>query len=213
MASWLESRRLGQCVVVALGLAPVTWLVVRALRGELGVDPVETLSQVSGDWTLRFLLATLAITPASRFLGLNRLIRYRRTIGLTAFGYAVFHFVCFVWLDQWFVWADIVSEIAKRRWITIGFGTLLLLVPLAITSTNGMLRRLGARRWRRLHRLVYLAGIGGVMHYWWAVKADTRVPFVYGSILAVLLMARLVPTRRRAFARTPLTVDPATQER
>jgi len=102
-----------------------------------------------------------------------------------------------VWLDQWFVWADIVAEIADRLWITIGFATLLLLIPLAVTSTNGMVRRLGARRWRRLHRLVYLAGVGGVMHYWWAVKADTRVPLVYGLILAVLLMVRLVPRRRR----------------
>jgi sulfoxide reductase heme-binding subunit YedZ len=170
---------------------------MRALNGDLGVDPVETLSQVSGDWTLRFLLVTLAITPASRFLGLNQLIRYRRTVGLTTFGYAVCHFACFVWLDQWFVWADIVAEISDRLWITIGFATLLLLVPLAVTSTNGMVRRLGARRWRRLHRLVYLAGVGGVMHYWWAVKADTRVPLVYGLILAGLLAVRLVPRRRR----------------
>jgi sulfoxide reductase heme-binding subunit YedZ len=191
------SRRLGQFLVVGFGLAPATWLTIRALNGDLGVDPVETLSQVSGDWTLRFLLVTLAITPASRFLGLNQLVRYRRTIGLTTFGYAVFHFSCFVWLDQWFVWADIVAEIADRLWITIGFATLLLLIPLAVTSTNGMVRRLGARRWRRLHRLVYLAGVGGVMHYWWAVKADTRVPLVYGSILAVLLVMRLVPRRRR----------------
>lgn len=197
MSSRVVSRRLGQVIVVGLGLAPATWLAIRAFRGNLGVDPVETLSQVSGDWTLRYLLVTLAITPASRFLGLNQLIRYRRTVGLTAFGYAVFHFACFVWLDQWFVWADIVAEIADRLWITIGFATLLLLIPLAVTSTNGMVRRLGARRWRRLHRLVYLAGVGGVMHYWWAVKADTRVPLVYGLILAVLLVLRLVPRRRR----------------
>ncbi len=197
MSSGVVSRRLGQFIVVGLGLAPATWLAIRALNGDLGVDPVETLSQVSGDWTLRFLLVTLAITPASRFLGLNQLIRYRRTVGLTTFGYAVFHFACFVWLDQWFVWADIVAEIADRLWITIGFATLLLLIPLAVTSTNGMVRRLGARRWRRLHRLVYLAGAGGVMHYWWAVKADTRVPLVYGLILAVLLVLRLVPRRRR----------------
>ncbi len=197
MSSRVVSRRLGPFLVVGFGLAPATWLTIRALNGDLGVDPVETLSQVSGDWTLRFLLVTLAITPASRFLGLNQLVRYRRTIGLTTFGYAVFHFSCFVWLDQWFVWADIVAEIADRLWITIGFATLLLLIPLAVTSTNGMVRRLGARRWRRLHRLVYLAGVGGVMHYWWAVKADTRVPLVYGSILAVLLVMRLVPRRRR----------------
>lgn len=206
------SRRLGQLLVLGLGLAPLTWLAIRALRGDLGVDPVETLSQVSGDWTLRFLLVTLAITPVSRVLGLNRLIRYRRTVGLTTFGYAVFHFTCFVWLDQWFVWADIVAEIVERLWITIGFATLLLLIPLAVTSTNGMVRRLGARRWRRLHRLVYLAGVGGVTHYWWAVKADTRAPLVYGLILAVLLMARFIPKRRRSPVRSSLAADLAGQE-
>lgn len=190
---WIE-----RFVVIGILLAPATWIVGRVAVGDLGADPVETLSQETGRWALRFLLATLAVTPARRWLGWNRLVVHRRSLGLAAFGYAIVHFLLFVGLDQGFDLAAIVGEIAERRWITLGFTALVLMIPLALTSTNGMVRRLGARRWRRLHRLVYLVGLAAVLHYFWAVKADTRLPIVYGLVLAVLLASRLVPRRARA---------------
>lgn len=174
-------------------LAPAAWLAYRTVSGDLGADPVETLSQETGRWTLRLLLVTLAITPARRLLGWNRLIRYRRMAGLFAFAYGCLHLSCFVALDQFFDPAGIAREIAERRWITIGMASWLLLVPLAATSTDAAVRRLGGKRWRRLHRLAYAAAAGGVLHYYLAVKADTRLPLLYAAVLAVLLAARLVP--------------------
>ncbi len=188
--------RWGKPAAFVLFLAPGVWLAWRAAAGDLGADPIETLSQQTGDWTLRLLLLTLAITPARRLLGWNRLIRYRRMAGLFTFGYACLHLSCFIVLDQFFDLGSIVHEIAERRWITIGMTTWLLLLPLAVTSTDAAVRRLGGRRWRRLHRLVYAAGVGGVLHYYWAVKADTRAPLLYGAILALLLLVRLARRRR-----------------
>lgn len=185
--------RWGKAIAFALLLAPAAWLAWRAASGGLGVEPIETLSQQTGRWTLRILLLTLAITPARRYLGYNRLIRYRRMMGVFAFAYGTLHLSCFIVLDQFFDFAGIAYEISKRRWITIGMATWLLLLPLAATSTNAAVRRLGGRRWRRLHRLVYLAGAGGVLHYFWAVKADTRLPLVYAAVLLILLALRLVP--------------------
>jgi sulfoxide reductase heme-binding subunit YedZ len=184
-------------VVFAVCLVPLGRLVWRVAANDLGADPVEEIAHQTGRWTLHFLLITLAITPARRFLGWNRLIRYRRTIGLFAFLFASLHLLTFVWLDQWFDWGMILAEVADRLWITIGLGSFLLLVPLAATSTNGMVRRLGGSRWRRLHRLVYVSAAGGILHFWWAVKSDTRVPLVYGSVLVFLLSLRLIPRRRR----------------
>jgi sulfoxide reductase heme-binding subunit YedZ len=184
-------QRWGKAAAFALFLLPAAWLAWRTAVGDLGADPVETLSSRTGDWTLRLLFVTLAITPARRYLGWNRLVRYRRMAGLFTFAYATIHLSCFVVLDQFFDWGSIAHEISERRWITIGMATWLLLVPLAVTSTDAAVRRLGARRWRRLHRLVYLAGVGGVLHYFWAVKADTRLPLLYAAILALLLVLRL----------------------
>jgi sulfoxide reductase heme-binding subunit YedZ len=189
--------RWGKALASALFLAPAAWLAWRAATGDLGAEPIETLSQQTGDWTLRFLLVTLAVTPARRYLGWNRLLRYRRMAGLFTFAYACLHLTCFVALDQFFDPASIAQEIFERRWITIGMVTWLLLVPLAVTSTDAAVRRLGARRWRRLHRLVYLAGLGGVLHYFWAVKADTRLPLLYAGVLLLLLASRAVPRRSR----------------
>jgi methionine sulfoxide reductase heme-binding subunit len=185
--------RWGKGIAFALLLAPGVWLAWRAATGGLGAEPIETLSQQTGRWTLRILLLTLAVTPARRFLGWNRMIRYRRMMGVFAFAYGTVHLSCFIVLDQFFDFASIAYEISKRRWITIGMATWLMLLPLAATSTNAAVRRLGGRRWRRLHRLVYLAAAGGVLHYFLAVKADTRLPLVYAALLLLLLSLRLVP--------------------
>ena len=172
-------------------LAPAAWLVWRAARGALGTNPVETITHVTGDWALRFLLLSLAISPARRLFGWNALIHYRRAIGLTAFGYAALHVATYAALDLGFDWSAVLEDLRKRPYIAAGATAFACLVPLAITSTRGWIRRLGGRRWARLHRLVYVAACAAVVHYWWLVKADVRTPAVYALLLAVLLLARL----------------------
>jgi sulfoxide reductase heme-binding subunit YedZ len=164
--------------------------VVGQLKARLGANPVETLSHATGDWSLRFLLLTLAITPLRRLSGWNGVQKYRRMLGLFAFFYVSLHFAVYLVFDQFFDWTAIVADIARRPYITVGFAAFVLLIPLAITSTNGMIRRLG-RHWQRLHRLVYLTAILGVLHYAWLVKADLREPLLYGGLLAALLGYRL----------------------
>jgi len=180
-----------------LALLPLAFLVYRALTDDLGANPIETINRYTGDWVLRFLLITLSVTPLRRLTGWNGLLRYRRMLGLFAFFYACVHFLSWAWLDQYFVLADIVQDVAKRPFITVGFASFLMLIPLALTSTNAMIRRLGAKRWQQLHRLVYLIGIGGVVHFLWLVKSDIREPLVYGVILALLLGFRLWDRSRR----------------
>ncbi len=186
-----------------LALLPLAFLVYRGLTNDLGANPIETINRYTGDWVLRFLLITLAVTPLRRLTGWNGLLRYRRMLGLFAFFYACVHFLSWVWLDQYFVLADIVQDVAKRPYITVGFASFLMLIPLALTSTNAMIRRLGAKRWQQLHRLVYLIGIGGVVHFLWLVKSDIREPLVYGAVLALLLGFRLWDRRRRTPAAIP----------
>lgn len=175
-----------------LCLLPLALLIADGLAGRLGANPIETITHRTGDWTLRFLLITLAVTPLRRLLGLNSLLRLRRLLGLFAFFYASLHFLTYVWLDQFFAWADIVKDIRKRPFITIGFAAFVLLIPLAATSTNAMMRRLG-RRWQQLHRLIYAIAVLGVVHYLWLVKADVRRPVLYGAVLALLLLYRVIP--------------------
>jgi sulfoxide reductase heme-binding subunit YedZ len=165
----------------------MAWLVWRGLHNNLGTNPIETLNRYTGDWTLRFLLFTLAVTPLRRLSGWNAVLRLRRMIGLFAFFYVCVHFLTWIWIDQYFNWSEIAKDVAKRPFITLGFTCLVLLIPLAVTSTRGMVRRLGAHRWQRLHRLVYAVAIGGVIHYWWLVKSDIREPLLYAAILALLL--------------------------
>lgn len=184
--------------IFMLALVPLAFLVYRALTNDLGANPVETINRYTGDWVLRFLLITLAVTPLRRLTGWNGLLRYRRMLGLFAFFYACVHFLSWAWLDQYFVLADIVQDVAKRPFITVGFASFLMLIPLAMTSTNAMIRRLGAKRWQQLHRLVYLIGIGGVVHFLWLVKSDIREPLIYGVILALLLGYRVWDRARRA---------------
>lgn len=180
-----------------VALAPLAWIVYRTITNDLGANPIETLNRYTGDWVLRFLLITLAVTPLRKLTGWNALLRYRRMLGLFAFFYACLHFLSYAWLDQFFVMRDILNDVAKRPYITVGFASFLMLIPLAMTSTGAMIRRLGARRWQQLHRLVYLIGIGGVVHFLWLVKSDIREPLVYGVILAVLLGFRLWGRSRR----------------
>ena len=181
---------LGKPLVFAVSLLPLAWMVWLGWQDQLGANPVETLSHRTGDWSLRFLLLTLAVTPLRRLNGWNWLQRFRRMLGLFAFFYVCLHFGVYLVFDQFFDGRAIVADIAKRPYITVGFTGWLLLIPLAVTSTNGMIKRLG-RNWQRLHRLVYLIGVLGVLHYGWLVKADLTEPLVYGGVLASLLGYRL----------------------
>lgn len=193
---------------------PLAWLVADGLRGALGANPIEEITHRTGDWTIRLLLAALAVTPLRRLTGWNRLIRFRRTVGLLAFGYACTHFLTYVGLDQGLALAYVGEDVAKRPYITVGFAAFLLLVPLAVTSTQGWVRRLGGRRWNALHRLIYVAGAGGVLHYLWLVKGDQATPVYYAAVLVALLALRVRrPERvvRRAAAleqRVHLLTDP-----
>ena len=175
----------------AVALAPFTALLVSGFTGGLGANPVETITHTTGEWTLRLLLATLAITPLRHLTGWIWLTRLRRMVGLFAFFYLALHFTTYAVLDASLDLAYVVEDVADRLYITAGFAAFVMLVPLAATSTNAMVRRLGPLRWRRLHRIVYAAGICGVLHYLWLVKADLREPLVYAGILAILLAARL----------------------
>ncbi len=185
-----------------LAVAPAAWLgwriaeVWRSGSDALGADPVAAIEHETGLWALRLLLVTLAITPLRRITGQASLLRFRRMLGLYAFFYACLHLAAYVVLDLGGYWAQLFEDIAKRPFITVGFLAWLLLVPLAITSTRGWMRRLG-RRWGQLHRAVYAIGVLAVLHFWWLVKSDLREPAVYAAILALLLGWR-VASRFRA---------------
>lgn len=205
------SRLLKPAVLIAC-LLPLAWLGWRGLSGGLGANPIEAIIRYNGDWALRMLLITLAVTPLRERLGWVWLIRVRRMLGLYAFFYATLHLLSYVVLDQFFAWGEILADILKRPYITIGMTCFALLIPLAVTSTNAMVRRLGGRRWKRLHRLVYLIGIGAVVHYYMLVKADVREPLLYGAILALLLGYRVVMglwRERQRTASAGLTASPS----
>ena len=170
---------------------PAVLLALRAVRGDLGTDPVETLQQQTGIWALRFLLLSLAVTPLRRLLGWNWLVKPRRTLGLAAFGYATTHLLVYFVVDQGLALGYIVEDVVEHPWVTIGMATWLMLLPLAVTSTAGWVRRLGGRRWTQLHRLAYVCAVGGALHYTLAVKKDVTLPLVYVAIVALLLGYRL----------------------
>jgi sulfoxide reductase heme-binding subunit YedZ len=172
-------------------LIPLAVLAGQALTHKLGANPIDEITDQTGIWTLRLLLITLAVTPARRLTGWNRLIQLRRMLGLFAFFYGSLHFLTYIWLDQFFVIEDIIADVMERPFITIGFASFALLIPLAVTSTTAMIKRLGGRWWQRLHRLLYAIAIGGVVHYLWLVKADIQQPLLYGGILGILLAYRL----------------------
>lgn len=178
-------------VVFVTCLLPAARLAWRAYHGALGANPIEVITHSTGDWTLIFLLITLSITPLRQLLGQPWLIRFRRMFGLFAFFYVCLHFTTYIWLDKFFDLHEILKDVAKRRFITVGFAAFVMLIPLAITSTAGWIRRLGGKRWRALHRLIYFSAIAGVIHYLWLVKADKHKPLEYGAVLAILLGYRV----------------------
>lgn len=183
---WIKAVVFAACLVP---LARLAWL---GVAHKLGANPIEYITHSTGWWALAFLMATLSVTPLRRLAGLPWLLRLRRMLGLYAFFYASLHFVTYLWLDQFFDLSEILKDIAKRPFITVGFTAFVLLIPLALTSTNAMVRRLGARRWQALHRLVYLIATLGVVHFWWLVKRDITEPLLFAVVLATLLIIRLL---------------------
>jgi len=184
--------RFTKVAVFLCALIPLGRLAWKALHDGLGANPIEVITHTTGDWTLILILATLSITPLRRITGQYWLISVRRMIGLFAFFYGFLHFLTYIWLDKFFDVHEMWKDIAKRPFITVGFSAFVLMIPLALTSTAGWIRRLGGKNWQRLHRLIYLAAILGVLHYLWLVKADTRKPVEYGFVLSVLFLYRVV---------------------
>ncbi len=178
-------------VVFPVCLIPVASLAIDAYQGNLGANPLEVITHTTGDWTIRFLLITLCVTPLRQLSKQYWLIQYRRRLGLFAFFYGTLHLTTYLWFDKFFAWHDILVDIGERKFITLGFLGFVLMIPLAVTSTKGMIRRLG-KRWTLLHRLLYVSATAGVIHYYWLVKADHRLPLAYGAILLVLLAYRVV---------------------
>lgn len=221
-------RRVVKPIVFVLALVPAVYMTLAVLSAffgvnvpapNLGPDPLKEITHETGDWTIRFICLTLAITPLRKFTGWNGAIRFRRMVGLFAFFYGCLHFTVYAIADRlaslvdfpqgviswdtahrWFlaVWEDI----AKRPYITVGFTALVLMLPLAITSTAGWIRRMGGKRWNRLHKLIYATAVLAVIHYWWLVKADTRDPLMYAVIVGTLLTLRVIWARAKARPRT-----------
>lgn len=187
-------QRLLKPALWAACLTPAALLAWRTWRGDLGANPIEEVTHATGDAALIVLLVTLAVTPVRRLTGWNRLAQLRRPLGLFAFFYASLHLATYIVLDQFFAFAYILDDVRERPYITAGTAAFLLLVPLAVTSTRGWIRRLG-RRWQKLHRLIYVSAALAVLHYLWLVKADLRRPLVFAAILAVLLLLRTPPAR------------------
>lgn len=183
-------------VVFAASLAPLAWLVWQAFFGYLGVNPIETVNRFLGDWALRFLLIALAVTPLRQVTGWAAIARLRRMLGLFAFFYVCLHLASYIGLDLFFDWQALWKDVVKRRYITFGMAAFVLLLPLAATSTNAMIRRLGGRRWRALHKLVFPIAVLAVVHFFMMVKADIREPMLYAAVLAVLLGYRVAAVLR-----------------
>ncbi len=192
MRAWLRTRP-AWWALLALGLIPLAWLVWRTASDQLGANPAETLIRATGDWTLRGLCLTLAVTPLRVVLGWPELARFRRLLGLLTFGYASLHLVCYAWFDMGLDWPDILHDIPKRPFVLVGSLAFVLLTLMAATSWNGAIRRLGAQRWQALHRSVYAVAVLAVLHFWWmrAGKNDFNEVWVYGLILAALVVWRL----------------------
>ena len=202
-------KRVIKPLVFLLSLSPLVLLAWNAYNGDLSANPISDITNVTGTWTLRFLLITLAVTPLRMISGWNIMSQLRRMLGLFAFFYVCLHFTTYIWLDQFFQFDEILKDIGKRPFITVGFASFILLIPLAITSTNRMMKWLGGRRWRLLHRLVYATAIGGVIHYLWLVKADKQRPIIYGVLFAILLGYRVwdgITARKLVVLRKPSTL-------
>ena len=184
--------RWAKVLVFVLCLVPLGWMGWRAWNQDLTANPVEYLTHFTGDWTIRLLVITLAVTPIRRVLRMPDLIRFRRMIGLFAFFYGCLHFTVYFWVDKDFQFREMLQDVAKRPFILAGFTGFVCMIPLAITSTTGWIRRLGGKTWQRLHRLVYVSAVAGVIHYYWLVKSDIRRPVFYGTLVALLLLYRVI---------------------
>jgi len=184
--SWIKAA------VFLAALIPLARMVYLTVTGQL-VEPLEFITRSTGDWTLYFLCFTLAVTPVRRLLKWNWLVKLRRMLGLYMFFYGVLHFMTFLWFDHFFDLSEMWKDVLRRPFITVGFIAFVLLIPLAVTSTNGMIRRLGGKRWQWLHRLIYVIAPLAILHFWWmkAGKHNFTEPIIYGSILAALLAARI----------------------
>jgi methionine sulfoxide reductase heme-binding subunit len=193
-------RRIIKPLAFVAALLPVAWLAWGIFRGTLGANPAETIQLQTGRWALKFLVLTLAVTPVRRLTGWNIVIQYRRMLGLFAFFYASLHFTSYIVLDQFFDWGAIVRDVPKRPFILMGFTAFVLLIPLAVTSTKGWIRRLG-RRWQALHRLIYASAICATIHFIWKVKVATGDPTVYATIVAALLGFRVAWAVRKRIQR------------
>lgn len=170
---------------------PLIRLIVSYFNDDLTANPIEFLTHSTGTWALVIFLASLAVTPLRKIRALNWIIKFRKMLGLYAFLYVCLHFTIYIWLDHFFAWARIVDDIAKRPYVTVGFAAFVMLVPLALTSNKFSIRKLTGKRWQQLHWLAYPAAIGGVVHYYWLVKADITKPLIYAAVLAVLLGIRI----------------------
>jgi sulfoxide reductase heme-binding subunit YedZ len=189
-AQW--TRRVLKPLVFVACLGPFAWLLYNAFWGDLGVNPIETITNETGIWTLRLLAVTIAITPLRWLTKWNPIINFRRMIGLFAFFYGCIHFSIYFVLDRSLMFDGLWEDIVKRPYITVGFTAFVLMIPLAATSTKGWIRRLGGRRWNLLHRLVYVSAALGVLHYWWKVKLDVTNPMIYATVVAGLLVWRVI---------------------
>jgi methionine sulfoxide reductase heme-binding subunit len=211
------TSRWTKVVVFIACLVPLGLLVWRGFQNDLGANPIEFVEHATGDWTLRFLVITLCVTPFRKILHLPQLIRFRRMLGLYAFFYVCLHFTTWIVLDRAFNWRAMWDDVLKRPFITVGFAAFVLLIPLALTSTAGMIRRLGGKRWQLVHRLIYVCAVLGVIHYYWLVKSDTHKPLEYAWMVGILLAYRLgdwIYTRRKkrpwnARRAAPTTPQPA----
>jgi sulfoxide reductase heme-binding subunit YedZ len=189
-----------QRVVFVNSMVPFVMLGWDAVQGRLGANPLEFVTHTTGALTLIFLILSLAVTPVRKIIGWPWMVRFRRTLGLFAFFYGCLHLLCYVWFDKFFHFRAMVHDVAKRPFIALGMLSFVLLVPLAVTSTKGMVKRLGGKRWNRLHRVVYVAAAAGALHYYLLVKADVRKPVAFAVVLGLLLayrvLARYLPARR-----------------
>jgi len=203
-------------VVFLLCLVPLGVLLWKAYQDDLSANPIEFVEHWTGDWTIRFLIITLCITPLRKVLHLPLLIRFRRMLGLFAFFYVCLHFLSWVVLDHFFNLHEMWTDVLKRRYITVGFTGFVLLLPLAITSTAGWIRRLGGKQWQLLHRAIYFAAIAGVIHYYWLVKSDETKPLQYAWVVGILLAWRIgywiYGRRQRSGVRTLPSKEPSTAE-
>ena len=190
-------QKAAKVLVFIACLGPLAWLLIRTLTGRLGINPVEDLELTTGIWALRFLVITLAVTPVRRITGWNRVIQYRRMFGLFTFFYVCVHFAIYIGIDQFFAFGSILKDVAKRPFITMGFTAFVLMIPLALTSTKGWIRRLG-RRWQVLHRLIYISAVCAAIHYLWKVKVMIGSPVYYAMVIGLLLGFRILWQLRSA---------------